>query len=110
MPGIYRKKVCTHCGVEHRKRGKYCSIACSNSHRTISDKTKLLHQRNSRDWKQTPEGIATTKKFARDVEKHKRRQSGEYVPDDEDWYIVPERDDDTNDGDTWTEVEDNNRW
>lgn len=59
----------------------------------------------------TPEGIATTKKFARDIEKHKRRQSGEYVPNEDDWYVVPDhdKDEDFND-DGWTEVEDNNRW
>lgn len=108
MPGVYRKKNCPQCGVEHRKRGNFCSVACSNSHRTISDKTKLLHQYNSREWKKSPEGIATTKKFARDIEKHKRRQSGEYVPDEDDWYILPEHDEvDTND-EGWEEVDD--RW
>ena len=113
MPGVYKEKVCTECKKVHRKRGPFCSQACSNAHRQLSDKTKLLHSYNAKEWKKTPEGVASTKKFARDVEKHKqneiRRENGEYVLQDDDWYVVPtyEEREDIRDDDNWEEV---NQW
>lgn len=111
MPGVYKKKVCLECNIEHRKRGKFCSQACSNAHRTIGDKTRLKHSHNAKEWKKTPEGVASTKKFARDIEKHKqnliRRENGEYVLQDDDWYVVPDYGDkdDIRDDDNWEETE-----
>lgn len=111
MPGVYKQKVCPECNEVHRKRGPFCSQACSNAHRPISDKTRLKHSYNATEWKKTPEGIASTKKFARDVEKHQqnliRRENGEYVLQDDDWYVVPEYadKDDIQDNDNWEEAE-----
>lgn len=34
MPGIYKRKTCPACGVEHRKRGEFCSKTCSNKGRS----------------------------------------------------------------------------
>jgi hypothetical protein len=31
--GQYREKVCPTCGVKHRKKGPFCSKACSNAGR-----------------------------------------------------------------------------
>lgn len=39
MPGVYRKKNCPVCGVEHRKRGPYCSKSHAMSDRTHSAET-----------------------------------------------------------------------
>lgn len=40
MPGVYRKKNCPNCNVEHRKRGLFCSQGCHNSYREVSDKVR----------------------------------------------------------------------
>jgi hypothetical protein len=40
MPGVYRKKNCPVCGIEHRKRGPYCSRSHALSDRNISDDTR----------------------------------------------------------------------
>lgn len=111
MPGVYKEKICPNCNKVHRKRGPNCSQACANSVREISDKTKLIHSHNAKEWKKTPEGVASTKKFARDIARHKqneeRRSRGEYVLEDDDWYVVPEYGDkeDINDNDNWQEVD-----
>jgi hypothetical protein len=40
MVGIYRKKICPVCGIEHRKRGPYCSRSHAAQDRTVSAETK----------------------------------------------------------------------
>lgn len=40
MAGIYRKKNCPVCGVEHRKRGPYCSRSHAASDKKVSEETK----------------------------------------------------------------------
>jgi hypothetical protein len=61
MPGVYKLKNCPECKKEHRKKGKFCSQACSNSHREVSEKVieniRKLAETNNR----TPEGIAAAK-------------------------------------------------
>jgi len=39
MPGVYKKKNCPVCGIEHRKRGPYCSISHALSDRVVSKET-----------------------------------------------------------------------
>ena len=39
MAGIYRKKTCPVCGIEHRKRGPYCSRSHAAQDRTHSAET-----------------------------------------------------------------------
>ena len=39
MAGIYRKKICPVCGVEHRKRGPYCSRSHALSDRQVKPET-----------------------------------------------------------------------
>jgi endogenous inhibitor of DNA gyrase (YacG/DUF329 family) len=41
MPGVYREKVCPTCGVKHRKKGPFCSKACSNAGRDAETRQKL---------------------------------------------------------------------
>lgn len=41
MPGVYRKKQCPTCGVEHRRRGVFCSKSCSNRGRDDEYKQKM---------------------------------------------------------------------
>lgn len=40
MPGIYKKKNCPQCGVEHRKRGEYCSRSCASTGRKHTEEAK----------------------------------------------------------------------
>ncbi len=39
MVGIYRKKICPVCGIEHRRRGPYCSRSHAAQDRTHSAET-----------------------------------------------------------------------
>ena len=39
MVGIYRKKTCPVCGIEHRKRGPYCSRSHALSDRVVKPET-----------------------------------------------------------------------
>jgi hypothetical protein len=61
MPNVYREKSCQHCGVLHRKRGPYCSQACSNKDREVSDTVRNNMRRVSEDYHRTPEAIAAKK-------------------------------------------------
>jgi len=61
MPGVYKLKCCPQCGTDHRKRGLFCSQACHNSHRTVSDKVRENMRQVSEDYHRTPEAIAAKK-------------------------------------------------
>jgi hypothetical protein len=60
MPGVYKKKICPCCGVEHRKRGSFCSLSCS-SKRSHKEETKEKISDSVREHYLTPEGIAQAK-------------------------------------------------
>lgn len=110
MPGVYREKSCLECGKVHRKRGPFCSQACSNSHREVKVTTREKLSQVAKEYKQTPEGIADTKKLVRDaarrVEDNKKRDAGEYVLQEDDWYVLPFEPEveDIRDDDDWQEV------
>jgi adenylyl- and sulfurtransferase ThiI len=40
MAGVYRLKTCPICGVEHRKRGLYCSASHARKSRVTTEETK----------------------------------------------------------------------
>jgi hypothetical protein len=61
MPGVYKLKNCPECKKEHRKQGKFCSQACSNSHREVSDKVRENMRKVAEDYQRTPEAIARNK-------------------------------------------------
>lgn len=110
MPGVYREKECPVCGIKHRKRGNHCSQSCANSTRVTSDETKRKLSRKTMLWKETEDGRLSTKEFAKNIEKHKdneeKRSKGEYVLQEDDWYVVPGGSDthDFRDDDDWQEV------
>ncbi len=64
MPGIYKLKRCPTCDKEHRKKGLFCSQSCSNTNRPVSDETKSKLQKATREYQDTPEGLATARKNA----------------------------------------------
>lgn len=55
MPGIYRRKNCPYCGVEHRNRGPYCS----KSHAGL-DRSPEIYEKVSDFMKYTEKGQALT--------------------------------------------------
>lgn len=58
MPGVYKKKVCPVCSVEHRKRGIHCGASCAGMHKTIPPETRESIAASMREYYETPEGIA----------------------------------------------------
>jgi hypothetical protein len=70
----------------------------------------------AKEYKQTPEGIADTKKLVRDAAKRlddeKKRERGEYVLQEDDWYVVPggAEPEDFRDSDNWQEIDNDNSW
>lgn len=93
MPGVYRKKNCPQCGVEHRGRGQFCSQACSNKHREVKPETREKLKAIAQD--HAAQTSARVKKEAEDLRKKKR---GEYVLQEDDWYVLPEGDGVDDDG------------
>jgi hypothetical protein len=58
MPNVYKLKGCPECKKEHRKRGPFCSQACSNSHREVSDKQREQGAKMAKEKIGAPESIA----------------------------------------------------
>ena len=101
MPGVYKKKDCPNCKKTHRGRGQYCSISCANTGRIVTPETKQKLAEKSREYRRTPEGIATTKIIARVTEKrhdiNNKIKEGHYILEPEDYYL-----------DIWTDDTDDN--
>ena len=91
MPGVYAKKDCPNCKKTHRGRGQFCSISCSKIGTKLSDETKQKLAVKSREYRNTPEGIATTKTIARVTEKrhdiNQKIKEGHYILEPEDYYL-----------------------
>ena len=62
MGGVYRKKTCPTCGIEHRKRGAYCGQSCANAGREITDVTRKKMSRSALEYNETPEGLANARR------------------------------------------------
>ncbi len=65
----YKLKNCPTCDKEHRKKGPYCSQACANSDREVSDNVRDNMRKVAHEFRQTPEGIAQMKMIANTVYK-----------------------------------------
>ena len=89
MAGMYKKKTCPKCGIIHRGRGFFCSVSCSNSHREVTQETKDKLSEIQQEY--VPSFLARNAKIKIDDAKHKR---GEYVLQEDDWYLVPPGGDD----------------
>ncbi len=64
MPGVYKKKECPQCHLEHRKRGPFCSQACHNRYRDVTDETKQKISEKAKEYYRTPEGVAKKSLFS----------------------------------------------
>lgn len=83
-------KTCPKCGVQHKKRGPFCSQSCGNS-RGQSDELKAQKAAKLKAYHQTPEGAATrsmASDFASRLNKNRAlERAGEYVLSDPDWML-----------------------
>jgi hypothetical protein len=61
MPGVYKLKTCPNCKKEHRKRGEFCGQSCHNSFREVSENVRENMRKVANEYKNTPEGLATSK-------------------------------------------------
>lgn len=61
MPGVYKLKRCPTCDKEHRKKGLFCSQSCSNTNRPVTDETKSKLKKATREYQNTPEGLANAR-------------------------------------------------
>jgi hypothetical protein len=104
MPGVYRKKICPCCQVEHRKRGRFCSLSCS-SKRPHSEESKEKIAEGLRDYYQTPEGIAQAKVYNRRVNAVKADETPPVIAD-EFAVNIPTLDPDLSDYDDYNRAED----
>ena len=95
MPGVYKEKECPQCKKRHRGRGLFCSISCANTGQTKSPETKQKLAEKSREYRRTPEGIATTKLIARVTEK---RHAGIQTLPEDDWIVEIPIDNEDDDG------------
>lgn len=99
MPGVYRLKSCPECGKEHRKRGLHCSQSCAQVNKKLTDEHKEKLSEKAIEYRQTPEGIATTSMIVRGRERYlnniSKEKLGEYILEPDDWAIeIPTFDDD----------------
>lgn len=58
MPGVYKQKDCPQCGIQHRKRGPYCSQGCHNKHREVTENQREQGRKMAAERIGTPEAIA----------------------------------------------------
>ena len=104
MAGVYRKKICPVCGVEHRKRGLYCSRSHAAQNRVITDDTKQklseaglkrYEDKTSEEYQDTVANLrqATAVSKGRDTTPIPPRQR-------------PDRSGETIDGDYWVSADD----
>jgi len=105
MAGVYRLKNCPKCGVEHRKRGQFCSQSCANQRAVSEEKKEVLRDRTL-EYAQTPEGLATAAMVTRQNEKraidNEKKRKGEYILQEDDWYVeIPDFDSDGTENIKW---------
>jgi hypothetical protein len=56
--GQYREKNCKYCEKPFRKQGVFCSKACSNSNRPVSDRVRENMKEVAEDYNKTPAALA----------------------------------------------------
>lgn len=91
MPNVYKLKTCPQCNKDHRQRGIYCSISCGNASRTLSQETKNKISTKLQEYRQTPEGIATSHIVSRNnIQKaitNEKKKNNEYILQEDDWLV-----------------------
>lgn len=95
---IYRLKNCKRCGTPHKKQGPYCSRSCGNV-RVHTEETKELRSIKQKQYFETPEGAATTRRIINSnikrMKNNQARANGEYILKPDDYAVqIPNFDDD----------------
>ena len=78
----YKEKECPECAKKHKKQGKFCSQACSNSFRPVTDKQRQNGRNQLANYQKTPEGLAHLKHASANM------KAGTLVPQAEDFAIA----------------------
>lgn len=89
---VYRKKNCPQCGVEHRKKGPFCSQGCHNRFRgPLSQETKDKISTIKKEWFATTiDGEALKSKLSLNM---KNLYTGDVNLTDEDYCLdIPDID------------------
>ena len=104
MPGVYKLKNCPVCGVEHRKRGPYCSRSHALSDRQVKPETIEKIRESNKKRMEDREGDAYLEAVANltDAQKKSKGIVRDPVPPRQQIY----RDGETIDGDYWEAVDD----
>lgn len=61
--GQYREKNCKYCDKPFRKQGIFCSKACSNSNRPVSDRVRENMKEVAEEYNKTPAALARQSQF-----------------------------------------------
>lgn len=102
MPAL---KTCPKCGLQHQKRGPFCSQSCGNG-RKHTEEAKARQSQKITEYHQTPEGAATREKSARITSAIKKGESWSSVEIDDFAVNIPDVTDYAADYDhTWERAE-----
>jgi hypothetical protein len=111
----YRTKSCKYCGIDHKKRGPFCSKICSNKNRTHSDETKAKMSASQSVAQRVPEVLEKTwhqrtKAQLKSHAMHRKENLDNVELEPDNVYLPPMRPTlpttkFVQDGDLWEEVE-----
>lgn len=102
MPAL---KTCPRCGVQHQKRGPFCSRSCGNV-REHTDEDKIIRSQKLTEYHQTPEGAATREKSSRIMTAKRKGEEWEEIGVDDFAVNIPDVTDYVADYDnTWERAE-----
>ena len=71
-------KTCPRCGVQHQKRGPYCSRSCGNVREHTED-DKAVRSQKLTEYHLTPEGAATREKSSRIMSAKRKGEDWEEI-------------------------------
>ena len=98
-------KYCPRCGIQHKKRGPYCSRSCGNVREHTED-DKAVRSQKLTEYHLTPEGAATREKSSRIMTAKRKGEDWEEVGVDDYAIGIPDVTDYSADyDDTWQRAE-----
>ena len=102
MPAL---KTCPRCGIQHKKRGPFCSRSCGNVREHTED-DKAVRSQKLTEYHLTPEGAATREKSSRIMTAKRKGEDWEEIGMDDFAVNIPDVTDYAADYDnTWERAE-----
>lgn len=102
MPAL---KTCPKCGIQHQKRGPFCSRSCGNVREHTKD-DKAIRSQKLTEYHLTPEGAATRDKSSRIMSAKRKGENWEEIGVDDFAVNIPDVTDYAADYDhTWERAE-----